>query len=90
MPEPVLAMCREIQAWAKGGDVKSTKNPWADKDVYPIAYIDGNLYFMNNKEYAQLNAQWGNNTMFLYESRIHLPQQRPSIYHISLQLYFLN
>lgn len=64
MPEPVLAMCREIQAWAKGGDVKSTKNPWADKDVYPIAYIDGNLYFMNNKEYAQLNAQWGNNTMF--------------------------
>lgn len=62
--EPVVAMCREIKAWAKGSDVKKMKNPWASKGLYPIAYIDGSLYFMSNKEHAQLNAQWGNDTMF--------------------------
>ena len=62
--EPVVAMCRELKAWAKGSDVKKMKNPWASKDLYPIAYIDGSLYFMSNKEHAQLNAQWGNDTMF--------------------------
>ena len=40
------------------------KNPWASKGLYPIAYIDGSLYFMSCKEHAQLNAQWGNDTMF--------------------------
>ena len=64
MVEPIKAMCREIKAWAKGGDVKSMKNPWRDNGLYPIAYIDGNLYFMSNKERAQLNVQWGNDTMF--------------------------
>ena len=64
MVEPIKAMCREIKAWAKGGDVKSMKNPWRDYGLYPIAYIDGNLYFMSNKERAQLNVQWGNDTMF--------------------------
>ena len=64
MVEPIVAMCREIKAWAKGGDVKKMKNPWASKGLYPIAYIDGSLYFMSNKEHAQLNAQWGNDTMF--------------------------
>ena len=62
--EPIKAICREIKAWAKGDDIKTISNPWIDKDIYPIAYIDGYLYFMNNKENAQLNIQWGNNTMF--------------------------
>ena len=62
--EPVVAMCREIKAWAKGSDVKKMKNPLVSKGLYPIAYIDGSLYFMSNKENAQLNAQWGNDTMF--------------------------
>ena len=60
----IKAICREIKAWAKGDDIKTISNPWIDKDIYPIAYIDGYLYFMNNKENAQLNIQWGNNTMF--------------------------
>lgn len=64
MMEPVSAICRDIKAWAKGGDVRIMTNPWADKGLYPIAYIDGNLYFMNDKEHAQLNVQWGNDTMF--------------------------
>ncbi len=64
MIDPIVSICREINAWAKGNDVKKVKNHWASKGIYPIAYIDGRLYFMSNKEHSQLNAQWGNDTMF--------------------------
>ena len=40
------------------------KNPYASKGLYPLAYIDGNLYFTSSKEHSQLNIQWGNDTMF--------------------------
>ena len=73
MVEPVLAMCREVKAWAKGGDVKVMKNPWTAKGLYPIAYIDGSLYFMTNREHAQLNVQWGNDTMFFVRTENPLP-----------------
>lgn len=62
--EPVMAMIREFKAWAKGGDAKLMKNPWASAGLYPLAYIDGNLYFTSSKEHAQLNVQWGNEVMF--------------------------
>ena len=64
MIEPIKAMVREIKAWAKGADAKIMKNPYADKGLYPLAYIDGNLYFTSSKEHSQLNIQWGNDTMF--------------------------
>lgn len=63
--EPIIAICREINAWAKGGNIKIIDNQWSNNEIYPIAFIDGNLYFMNNKENAQLNIHWGNNTMFI-------------------------
>ncbi len=62
--EPVAAICREIGAWARNEKVRIMKNPWAETGLYPVAYIDGDLYFMNNREHAQLNAGWGNDTMF--------------------------
>ena len=62
--EPVMSMIREFKAWAKGDDAKIMKNPWAKKGLYPLAYIDGYLYFTSSKEHAQLNVQWGNETMF--------------------------
>ena len=62
--DPVMAMIREFKAWAKGDDAKIMKNPWADYGLYPLAYIDGNLYFTSSKEHAQLNVQWGNEVMF--------------------------
>lgn len=62
--EPIMSMIREFKAWAKGGDAKMMKNPWASAGLYPLAYIDGNLYFTGSKEHAQLNVQWGNETMF--------------------------
>lgn len=62
--EPVMAMIREVKAWAKGSDAKIMKNPWAASGLYPLAYIDGNLYFTNSKEHSQLNMQWGNEVIF--------------------------
>ncbi len=62
--EPVKAIIRDINAWTKGGAAKTMKNPYLDKGIYPLAYIDGYLYFTSSKEHAQLNIQWGNDTMF--------------------------
>ena len=62
--EPVKAIIRDINAWAKGGAAKMMKNPYLDKGIYPLAYIDGYLYFTCSKEHAELNEQWGNDTMF--------------------------
>ena len=67
--EPITAMCREVNAWAKGADVKTMKNPWAAQGLYPLAYIDGNLYFTCSKEHSQLNVQWGNETMFFVRTK---------------------
>jgi hypothetical protein len=63
MPEPILEMLRAIKGgWAK--DTKWMTNPYADKDIYPIAYIDGILYFTNNVEFANLDDTWGNGTLY--------------------------
>ena len=62
--EPVMEMIREFKAWAKGGESKIIMNPLLEYGLYPLAYIDGNLYFTSSKEHAQLNVQWGNDTMF--------------------------
>ena len=62
--EPIKAIVREMNAWAKGGATKVMKNPYISKGIYPLAYIDDYLYFTCSKEHAQLNVQWGNDTMF--------------------------
>ena len=62
--EPIMSMIREFKAWAKGDDAKIMKNPWVSNGLYPLAYIDGYLYLTSSKEHAQLNVQWGNETMF--------------------------
>ena len=68
MVEPIKAMVREMKAWAKGADAKIMQNPYASRGLYPLAYIDGNLYFTSSKEHAQLNIQWGNDTMFFVKT----------------------
>jgi hypothetical protein len=64
MPDPVMSMVREISAWTKADKPKIMKNPLQEHGLYPLAYIDGNLYFTSSKEHSQLNVQWGNDTMF--------------------------
>ncbi len=60
--EPILSMIRDVKAWTKS--VKLMTNPFADKTLYPLAYIDGHLYFTNSREHAMLNDKWGAGTMF--------------------------
>jgi len=61
--EPIMEMLRAVKyGWAK--DVVSMENPYAGTGIYPIAYIEDALYFVNNKEFADLNDKWGNGTMY--------------------------
>lgn len=76
MIQPIVSMVRDIKAWARANDAKIVKNSWAPKGIYPLAYIDGNLYFATSKEHAQLNVQWGNDTLFFVKTDNPLDQAR--------------
>ena len=60
IPEPIKAVLQEIKAWAS--DLKTGDNPYAD--VYPLAYIDNNLYFTLSKDNATLNQYWAQGTLY--------------------------
>lgn len=60
--EPILSMIRDVKAWTKAAVHITNTN--ATIDLYPLAYIDGSLYFTNSREHAMLNDKWGNGTMF--------------------------
>ena len=62
MPEPAVDMLRLVKGWAK--DVVHVKNPYAADSLYPLAYIDGVLYFTNNPNHITMNDQWGNGTIY--------------------------
>lgn len=63
IPEPAMEMLRDVKSgWAK--EIVGMENPYMGTGVYPIAYIEDALYFVNNKEFADLNDQWGNGTMY--------------------------
>ena len=60
--EPILSMIRDIKAWTKS--VKQMANPYTSNAIFPLAYIDGHLFFTNSREHAMLNDKWGAGTMF--------------------------
>ena len=62
MPEPVIDMIRSIKGWAS--EALHLKNPFAEKGLYPLAYIDGRLYFTNNPNHITMNDRWGNGTIY--------------------------
>ena len=62
MTEPVRDMVRSIKGWAN--EVLHIKNPFANSGLYPLAYIDGRLYFTNNPNHITLNDKWGNGTIY--------------------------
>ena len=62
MSEPVRDMVRSIKGWAN--EVLHIKNPFANSGLYPLAYIDGRLYFTNNPNHITLNDKWGNGTIY--------------------------
>jgi len=62
MTEPIRDMLRSIKGWAK--EALHIKNPYATNGLYPLAYIDGRLYFTNNPNHITLNDKWGNGTIY--------------------------
>lgn len=60
MNNPLKDMARDIKAWTNS--VVEKDNPY--NNIYPLAYINGILYFTNSKENASLNDHWGNGTMY--------------------------
>jgi hypothetical protein len=62
MNEPVRDMVRSIKGWAN--EALHIKNPFANKKLYPLAYINGCLYFTNNPSHITLNDKWGNGTIY--------------------------
>lgn len=65
MPEPILSMLRGIDGWAT--EVTEMENPFGD--IYPLAYIDGRLYFTNNPDHISLNNRWGSCTIYYSQCR---------------------
>jgi len=62
MPEPIIEMIRSIKGWAS--EALHIKNPFVEKGLYPLAYIDGRLYFTNNPNHITMNDRWGNGTIY--------------------------
>ncbi|MCF0184914.1 MAG: DEAD/DEAH box helicase [Bacteroidaceae bacterium] len=67
MSAPVLNMIRSIKGWAN--DVLQIRNPYAGYGLYPLAYIDGRLYFTNNPNHITLNDKWGNGTIYYIRTK---------------------
>lgn len=60
---PIVRMLLGITGgWAN--DVVSLQNPYAAYDIYPIAYVDGLLYFTNNEECSTLDDKWASNSLY--------------------------
>jgi hypothetical protein len=62
IPEPILDMIRSIKGWTSG--VTHMQTPYAGKNIYPLAYVDGKLYFTNEEETATLDYHWASGAMF--------------------------
>lgn len=60
--EPNMDMLRSLNGWMQ--DVVKIQNPYIKQGLYPLAYIDGRLYFTNNPEHKSLNDRWAGGTMY--------------------------
>lgn len=61
VPEPIIQMLRDIEA-IFGTPKHVSYMP--GKDIYPLAYIDGRLYFTINRENSTLNEYWGDGALY--------------------------
>lgn len=91
MPEPILDMIRSLNGWANNS--VQIKSPFAGKNIYPLAFIDGRLYFTTKKVNTNLNGDWAGSEIFSCE--VDNPCNRASIIDCSYntettQLFFLN
>lgn len=66
MEEPARAMVRALNGWMCPS--VHMANPFLSEGIYPLAYIDGRLYFTNNPEHKSLNDKWGSGTTFYVQT----------------------
>ena len=57
MPRPIFHTLTLAKGFC-GGDVKRLVNTTIDKDICPLAIVNGKLYFTVNEESASLNGSW--------------------------------
>ncbi len=62
MPTPIINMVRSVKGWVN--EVLQIQNPFRKNGLYPLAYIDGRLYFTNNPNHITMNDKWGNGTIY--------------------------
>jgi hypothetical protein len=62
MPRPILQAVDSLKGWTR--KVLHIKNPFAENHLYPLAYIDGRLFFTNNSAHISMNDKWGNGTIY--------------------------
>jgi hypothetical protein len=62
IPTPALNMVRSIKGWTHR--VLHVQNPFVENGLYPLAYIDGRLFFTNNPAHITMNDKWGNGTIY--------------------------
>lgn len=70
IPEPAKDMARGIESWVKKLNIAD--NPYKNNKLFPLAYINGNLYFTNNDENATLDSMWANGTMYTVKTNLNL------------------
>ena len=91
MNEPVRDMVRSIKGWAN--EALHIKNPFANKKLYPLAYINGCLYFTNNPSHITLNDKWGNGTIYYVRTENIIANAKPidvSIERNTTEIFKLN
>ena len=64
MPLPILDTVKAIGGWTKTDALFTIQNPFAKDELYPLAYIDGYLYFTINPIHSTLNENWSNRDIY--------------------------
>ena len=61
IPTPSQVRLRPLTGWMT---INTCRVALKAKDIYPIAFVNGHLYFTANKENATLNMKWGEGVVY--------------------------
>lgn len=68
VPMEIASTIHILSGWADLNTVSPIAN-----GIYPLAYIDGNLYFTTKKEFATLNGDWAKSEVFVIQHATAIP-----------------
>lgn len=69
IPIPIINMLQQMKDWLE--EICTIDNP-TPKGLYPIAYVDGWLYFTIDKGVTNLNQQWAFDNLFCIKTSLNL------------------